>query len=178
MGRRRDFDQTEATFRPHQPYERSEWGMARAAFALLGLVLAGCAGARPPEELTGLWSAGPAACAAGVGVRFRADVIEAVYDDETELLFAHPKYEIQDSGERFRVRILYDLPGGRAGGRGVVVLARQADGSLAPEGHALLDGRTGAARVRLQNDPVDGLLTLEPCGAHPWREMLRGRAQT
>jgi len=150
--------------------------MARAAFALLGLVLAGCAGARPPEELTGLWSAGPAACAAGVGVRFGAHAIEAVYQDETELLFARPKYEIQDIGRNFRVRILYDLPG--RGGEGVMVLARQEDGSLAPEGHALLDGRTGAARVRIQDDPVEGLLTLEPCGAHPWREMLRGRAQT
>lgn len=157
--------------------------MARAAIALFGLVLAGCAAAKaePPAELNGLWSAGAAACAAGVGVRFRGDVIEAVYDDETETLFERPRYQVQHTGEAFRVRIVYDLPrgvGGPNSARGVLVLARQPNDGIAPIAHALLDGRTGAARVRIADDPAAALLTLEPCGAHPWREQLRGRRTT
>lgn len=183
MGRRAEISQGCATFRPLQPYERSEGAMARAAIALFSLLLAGCAGARPPEELAGLWSAGPAACANGVGVRFGEEAIEAVYDDETETLFSRPHYEIQErNAEAFRVRIVYELPringAGAAGAHGVLILARQADGSIAPEAHTLLDGMTGAARVRLSNDPAQALLTLEPCGHHPWREDLRGRAAT
>jgi hypothetical protein len=155
--------------------------MARPPLALLGLALAGCADA-PPQELGGLWSAGPAACAAGVGVRFRADAIEAVYDREVETLFAHPRYQVEPHGEAFRVRIVYDLPqlpGGASapGSHGVLILARQADGSIAPEYHAMVDGRTGAVRMRIVNDPAALLLSLQPCGAHPWREELRGRAR-
>jgi len=154
--------------------------MARAAIALFGLALAGCAAATaaPPAELDGLWSAGPAACAAGVGVRFRGEVIEAVYEDESEVLFERPRYEVEHTGEAFRVRIVYDLPEGVGGprrGRGLLVLARQPNDGIAPVTHTLLDGRTGAARVRIADDPAIGLLTLEPCGAHPWREQLRGR---
>jgi hypothetical protein len=158
--------------------------MARAVppLALLGLALAGCAAASPPPELEGLWSAGPAACNAGVGVRFRADAIEAVYDREVETLFAHPRYAVEPGGDVFRVRIVYDLPrlpngGGARGAHGVLVLAQQPDGSLAAERHALVDARTGAARMRLVNDPAANLLSLEPCGAHPWREELRGRGK-
>ncbi|MBC7767996.1 MAG: hypothetical protein H7124_04355 [Phycisphaerales bacterium] len=155
--------------------------MARSAIALLGLLLAGCAGPRPPEELSGLWSAGPAACAAGVGVRFRAEAIEAVYDDEVETLFSQPQYEIEERTERaFRVRIVYHLPrlgsgAGTVGAHGVLILARQEDGGIAAVAHTLVDGLTGAARVRIVNDPASSLLALEPCGAHPWREDLRGR---
>ncbi|HYD86523.1 MAG TPA: hypothetical protein VEA80_03545 [Vitreimonas sp.] len=155
--------------------------MARAAIALFGLFLLGCAGPRPPQELAGLWSVGPAACAAGVGVRFRAGAIEAVYDDEAETLFSRPRYEIQDRTEtEFRVRIVYDLPpapggAGIAGAHGVLILARQPDGGIAPEAHTLIDGLTGAARVRIADDPATALLSLGPCGAHPWREDLRGR---
>jgi hypothetical protein len=153
--------------------------MARPPIALFGLALAGCAGAPPPPELGGLWSAGPAACAAGVGVRFRAEAIEAVYADGVETLFAHPRYEVQSDSDTFRVRIVYDLPkpvGGAhaAGAHGVLVLARQPDGSIAPERHTLLDARTGSARTRIVDDPA-AILLLHPCGAHPWREELRGR---
>ena len=63
-----------------------------------------------------------------------------------------------------------------AGAHGVLVLARQDDGGIAPVAHTLIDGLTGSARVRITNDPTAALLTLEPCGAHPWREDLRGRA--
>lgn len=159
--------------------------MARAhlSLLLLGLALAGCAGPRPPEELGGLWSAGPAACAAGVGVRFKADAIEAVYDREVETLFANPRYQIEGIGDAFRVRVTYDLPqvagaAQVAGAHGVLLLARQPDGSIAPMAHSLVDRRTGAAHVRISNDPANVLMTLEPCGAHPWREQLRGREQT
>ena len=159
--------------------------MARVVppLALLGLALAGCAAAPPPAELSGLWSAGPAACEAGVGVRFSADAIEAVYDREVETLFAHPRYQTDPDSAVFRVRIVYDLPRlpggvGAAGAHGVLVLARQADGSIAPERHTLIDTRTGAARIRIVDDPAAVLLSLQPCGAHPWREDLRGRADT
>lgn len=159
--------------------------MARAplfiAWISLSVASACGAAAPPPAELAGLWSAGDAACRAGVGVEFGMEAIQAVYEDERETLFAHPRYEVQAEGRDFRVRITYDLPhaaGGAqsAGAHGVVVLAR--DGArLTPVQHNLIDGRTGAARVRIDDDPVDTLLALTPCGAHPWREPLRGRSE-
>jgi hypothetical protein len=185
MGRRRDFGESEAPFRPHQPERRSSKTMARAPLliALAGLsVASACGQSPPPAELSGLWSAGLAACEAGVGVRFGIEAIDAVYDNEqTETLFAHPRYEVLERGGDFRVRITYDLPyvagGARsAGAHGALVLARQGD-RLEPIGHSLIDGLTGAARVRLVDDPVDTALSLTPCGAHPWREPLRGRSE-
>lgn len=156
----------------------------RRTTALFFVVLLASACAQPshpPAELNGLWSAGPAACAAGVGVRFQADEISVVYDDETQTLFDHPRYKLESSGETFRVRITYDLPrvtgGARvAGAHGVLVLARQPDGRLAPTMHSIIDARTGAARMRIGDDPAAQALHLAPCGAHPWREDLRGRA--
>jgi hypothetical protein len=157
--------------------------MKRAAALLLSLCLApACAGPAPaPAELAGLWSAGPAACAAGVGVRFNADEILVVYEDETQTLFDHPRYNLESSGGSFRVRITYELPrvtGGVrvAGAHGVITLVRQPNGGLAPIAHSISDVRTGAARVRLSDDPIVRALTLSPCGPHPWKEDLRGRA--
>ncbi len=155
---------------------------ARRFIAWLGLsVAAACGAAPPPAELNGLWSAGQAACAAGVGVRFGAEAIEAVYADERETLFVHPRYAVEEVGREFRVRITYELPhmpgGARsAGAHGVVVLAREGH-TLAPVSHNLIDGITGAARLRIAEDPVDSVLTLTPCAGHPWREDLRGRTQ-
>lgn len=155
---------------------------AVALLSVIFLISACSAGkARPPAELDGLWSAGPAACAAGVGVRFQPDSVEVVYEDETQTLFDHPRYKLESSGQSFRVRITYELPhvagGARvAGARGVLVLARQPDGSIAPITHSIIDARTGAARSRIGNDPAAQALTLSPCGNHPWREDLRGRA--
>lgn len=153
---------------------------APALLFLLCLAPACAAPTRPPDELSGLWSAGPAACAAGVGVRFNADAIEVVYEDETATLFDRPHYELESSGRSFRVRITYQLPrvtgGARvAGAHGVVVLARQPSGGIAPLTHAIVDARTGSARLRIDDDPAVTALTLSPCGAHPWREDLRGR---
>lgn len=155
--------------------------MARQLIASLGLAVAAgsCAAAQPPPELSGLWSAGDAACAAGVGVRFREGAIEAVYDRETEVLFEHPHYEVLPDDERFRVRITYKLPelaGGAhsVGARGVLVLAQQPDGGVAPESHQMVDARTGAARIRIQDDAAQALMTLEPCDGRPSRQGLRG----
>lgn len=152
----------------------------RSIIAWLGFsALAGCSNASPPPpELAGLWSAGPAACAAGVGIRFNVDAIEAVYEREHETLFAEPHYEVEESGDDFRVRITYDLPrpvGGAAvvGAHGVLVLARDGAG-IAPAGHNLIDHRTGAARMRIDGDPALTAMTLQPCGRHPWRDDLRG----
>jgi hypothetical protein len=153
--------------------------MSRAlALLSLMLIVSACAGPpEPPAELDGLWSAGPAACAAGVGVRFEADAIQAVYENEAQILFSRPRYELESPGESFRVRIVYELPrvtGGVrvTGARGRLVLARQSDGSLAPLTHSIIDARTGSARMRIADDPVLRALTLAPCGAH---EDLRGR---
>jgi hypothetical protein len=155
--------------------------MPRSSALVVLLFAMACAGPPPaPAELRGLWSAGRAACAAGVGVRFNADAIEVVYADETETLFARPRYEMESTGETFRVRITYALPrvtgGARvAGAHGVVVLARQPSGGIAPISHNIVDGRTGASRLRIADDPAVTALTLSPCGAHAWKEDLRGR---
>lgn len=152
-----------------------------AALLSLAFFASACAGpAPPPAELQGLWSSGLAACGAGVGLRFETDAIEAVYEDETQTLFDHPRYRLERSGEGFSVRITYQLPrvagGARvAGARGVLVLARQPNGGLAPLSHSIVDGRTGSARMRIGEDPAVQALTLTPCGDHPWREDLRGR---
>ncbi|HYD73578.1 MAG TPA: hypothetical protein VEF55_10595 [Candidatus Binatia bacterium] len=155
----------------------------RQLIAWLGLsVAAGCTGSQPPPaELSGLWSAGQAACQAGVGVEFGQEAIEAVYEDERQTLFLHPQYQVEALGDEFRVRISYDLPrvigGARsAGAHGVVVLAREG-AAIAPVSHNLVDPRTGAARLRIAEDPAVTALTLTPCGDHPWREPLRGRSQ-
>jgi hypothetical protein len=156
--------------------------MARVRFAglILALSLAGCGGARPPAELAGLWSANAAACEAGVGIRFGADGIRAVYDRQSEVLFDSPRYQLIESGERFKLRVEYDLPrsaggAGSVGAHGVLVLVRR-EGGLRLDTHNLADSRTGAVRLRVANDPAVGLMTLEPCDPHPWREGLRGRA--
>lgn len=151
--------------------------MARMWIALAGLALAaGCSAAsRPPAELDGLWSSGPAACAEGVGVRFLSDAIVAAYQDQRETLFARPRYAVLEDGQTFRVRIEYSMPSGRAYGRGVLVVERANDGGLAAQTHALMDTRTGAAHMRLQDDPAKALLALHPCGPqHGRRGGLRG----
>lgn len=156
----------------------------RRLIACLALTVAGgCNSSQPPPaELAGLWSAGPAACAAGVGVEFGAEAISAVYEDDRQVLFQHPRYHVEGRDERFRVRITYELPripgGARsAGAHGILVLAREG-AVIAPVSHALVDPRTGAARLRIENDPAVTALTLTPCGDHPWQEPLRGRSQT
>ncbi|MBX9747618.1 MAG: hypothetical protein K2X34_12000 [Hyphomonadaceae bacterium] len=158
--------------------------MARWIFAWLGLLAVSCGTQNePPTELAGLWSTGDASCAAEVGIRFTSEAIAAVYDDdETAILFAHPRYEVLNAGEEFRVRVTYALPqvagqGPRPGARGVLVLVRRG-GMIAPETHTLMDGLTGSARMRIADDAAVTALTLQPCGRHPWREPLRGLSRT
>lgn len=155
----------------------------RQLIAWFGLSVAGgCADAQPPPpELSGLWSAGQAACAAGVGVEFGSDTISAVYEDERQTLFQQPRYQVEAVGEAFRVRVTYALPrrpGGAAsaGAHGVLVLVRNG-ATITPIAHSLVDRRTGATRMRIANDAAVRALTLTPCGDHPWREPLRGRSQ-
>lgn len=181
MGRLARFGKSRP-FRPRQPVHAKRVHMARAAKIIAGLCLAvaGCAPAAPPGELAGLWSASPSACQAGVGVRFEADSISMVYRNNAEVLFAHPHYEML-TGAEFRVRVTYRLPptaGGARdpGARGMFVLARRADGAIAAEKHNLLDGRTGAARLRIEQDPLAALLTLVPCEPSASAMGLRGRA--
>lgn len=155
----------------------------RQSLVLLGLCVAvGCGAARPPPaELDGRWSTTAAACAGGVAVEFGEDAISAIYGRERQILFHHPRYEVQGAGQDFRVRITYDLPqlpgGARsAGAHGVLVLIR-AGARLEPVSHTLIDPRTGAARMRISDDPAARALMLTPCDAHPWREALRGRTR-
>lgn len=156
--------------------------MAGTRWIIACLVLsltAGCgAGADPPRELAGLWSAGDASCAAGVGIRFTKEAIEAVYADQTETLFARPRYQVVDAGDAFRVRVTYELlvadgAAARPGARGVLVLVRRG-AMIAPEAHTRVDRLTGSAWTRINDDPAIAAMTLQPCGRHPWREPLRG----
>jgi hypothetical protein len=151
----------------------------RAALLLALLALAGCAPG-PPKELDGLWSSGPAACSAGIGLRFGADEIAAVYDaDRTETLFANPRYETMHVDGRFRVRITYEAPlrpgGARSGVRGVLVMERRNDGWLRPISHRFEDARTGAVRLPIGQDQNSVALSVRPCASDAWISDLRGR---
>lgn len=152
-----------------------------AALFCLALAACGAGAARPPAELSGLWSAGPSACEAGVGVRFGANAIVAVYDRQRETLFARPRYGARSVSGRFQVRIAYDLPHRPGGARvpgayGVLVLGQDEKGGLSPLSHQLVDARTGTVRLAIGEDPATAAMTLTPCGPHPWREGLRGRS--
>ncbi|MES1197411.1 MAG: hypothetical protein ABUL55_02190 [Pseudomonadota bacterium] len=136
--------------------------------AALCLASAGCTGGGPPQQLSGLWSAGPAACEAGMGVRFDGDEIAVVFDRQRQALFERPRYHLEEvQGQSFRVRIEYELPvqpGGVrvAGAHGELVLIGE-PGALYPASHNLVDSRTGSARMRIINDPAMRALSLKPC---------------
>ncbi|HVY85785.1 MAG TPA: hypothetical protein VG943_11665 [Caulobacterales bacterium] len=153
------------------------------AISALCLVASGCAAGRAPVQLAGLWSAGPAACEAGMGVRFDSDEVAIVYDRQRQVLFDRPHYSVEEIGARtFRVRIRYDLPhqpGGAqvAGAYGVLVLEGEPDGGLHPMSHNLVDARTGSVRLRIDNDPAISALSLRSCErtSNGGPEELRGR---
>lgn len=151
----------------------------RASAAILTLCLASsaCAPSAPPRDLDGLWSAGPAACEAGVGLRFGADAIEAVYDGEAETLFDQPRYRTERRHGALYVRIRYELPSESAHGAsyGELVLRRRNDGWLTPVSNRWIDARTGAARLRIGDDPLKDALTVRPCAPNAWIANLRGR---
>ncbi|MGE3142436.1 MAG: hypothetical protein AB7L65_03890 [Hyphomonadaceae bacterium] len=145
----------------------------------MGLLLSACGAAGPPPALAGLWSVGPAACAAGVGLTFGRDAIAADYGGEREILFANPRYQRMPGG-RLRIRIRYDLPApqgenARTGMRGVLVMERRDDGWLQPVSHQIEDVRTGARRLHIGADPMDLALTVRPCAVSAWIPGLRGR---
>lgn len=152
-----------------------------AGFMCLAATSSGCGAALgPPAELLGLWSAGPAACAAGVGLNFENNVIAARFHEDREVLFEQPIYRREGAGEHFRVRIDYQLPtppgGVRAvGAYGAITLARGEDGRLHPVSHVMVDPRTGSMRMRIKDDRPLEALDLTPCDRHPWTLGLRGR---
>ena len=78
---------------------------AVALLMALCVLLSGCGGQKPPPELAGLWSAGPAACEAGIGLKFERDAVAAIYAGARETLFESPRYEALRSGDHFGVRI-------------------------------------------------------------------------
>ncbi|MBL8548574.1 MAG: hypothetical protein JNJ73_01210 [Hyphomonadaceae bacterium] len=158
---------------------RTPLGAAVALSAALALTACGEEG--PPSELAGLWSSGPAACEAGIGVRFKPEAVAAHYSVGDEALLQDPIYQIERRGAHVRVRIVYSLPtqtGGAhsPGARGILVVERGGDGWLNAVSHRLEDRRTGSARLVIANDPVATAFHLRKCGAGAWIEGLRGRA--
>lgn len=141
------------------------------------LLLSACTGGQaPPRQLAGMWSAGPAACAARIGLEFGPQAVEAVYVDEREALIVRPRYEVLQD-EPFRVRIRYRLPAAR-GGEGVIELARGADGWLRPTAHRFENGLTGAVRLSIGQDPMLQAMTVRPCDRNAWIADLRGRRRS
>ncbi len=150
--------------------------MRFAALTGILLLLAGCSGG-PPRELSGMWSAGPAACAAGIGLEFGEKAVEAVYVDDREMLFARPRYEVMRRADPFRVRIRYDLPGrAHSAGAGVLDLERGEDGGLRPISHRFEDALTGSVRISIGDDPIVTAMRIQPCDRRSWIGNLRGRS--
>jgi hypothetical protein len=130
-------------------------------------VLAAC-GARPPKELSGLWSTGPAACAAGLGVTFRRDGVWAHYAKDEFVLMAAPRYTVTPTPDGALVRIDYKLPGAPGGvaadlGRGVIELERSRMDRLRPVRSRFVDLRTGAATLPLHAGPMEQAMQLARC---------------
>ena len=191
MGRRAQNDQREnvqtASTKPgvaRKPHAGATNGdsAGKTLFSASVLALTGCGSERPPAELAGLWSAGPAACEAGMGLRFEDEAIAAVYDGQREVMFQNPRYRVEEHGEEFRVRVSLRLaaPTWRRAKASAHMACwcwratRRA--ALRPSSHNLIDARTGSARMRIVGDPTLSF-ALQPCGDHhPWRENLRGRS--
>lgn len=132
------------------------------------MMLGGCAAPRPPAELAGLWSRSLLACAAGLGVTFRADAVRARFGGETLVLLGAPQYQVRPEGAGALVRIEYNLPAAPGGvnpalGRGVVELERTPAGRLVPRRAWFLDRQTGTARAGLTPGPVESALDLGLC---------------
>lgn len=150
-----------------------------AAMMTLTGAAAGCLDSPPPPELQGLWSGGPAACAAQMGVRFLSDEVTAAFDDgRTQALLHDPEYAVERRGARLRVRISYALPAPddapELAARGALTLERDSDGWLNVADHRLQDARTGAVRLILNDDPAARAFRLRRCGPDAWIEGLRG----
>ncbi|MET0181463.1 MAG: hypothetical protein ABW199_01110 [Caulobacterales bacterium] len=148
--------------------------MLRAAALSLLLSLCACREGAP-EELSGLWSTGPAGCGAGMGLEFAEDSIDAVYPGERQILFLNPRYEPQREGSAFKVRIEYDVAPNAPNMVGVLDVERGPDGSLRPVSHRITDTLTGTTRLRVGYDPLALALTVRPCAPNAWNGELRGR---
>lgn len=143
--------------------------MARRLLVLVAVcgALGGCAQG-PPQELAGLWSRSPAACALGAGARFEADAVRVFYGRSDRALYEDPRYAVERRGADVRVRIDY----ARAGARGSLVLHRQGDW-IRPVSHQFADKTTGGVSVRLGEEDVTRFFTLQLCagakenGANP-----------
>jgi hypothetical protein len=130
--------------------------------------LASCARTPVPAELSGLWSRSLAACAAGLGVTFRNDAVQARFGKETFVLLSEPRYRVVPMGASALVRIEYKLPAAPGGvspalGRGVVELERTPSGRLTPHQAWFLDRQTGTARAALKPGALEGALSLGLC---------------
>ena len=146
---------------------RTSRGILAALCAFSVTLLAACGG--PPKVLAGLWSASPEACAAGLGVTFRADAVRARYDRDAFILFAQPRYSTVQTPSGAIVRINYALPGAdEALGRGEIELAwSRNDARLLPLRRRFVDLLTGSTTVPLQADAVDRALALKRCPKNP-----------
>lgn len=146
--------------------------MITLACVVLATLLSGCGGG-PPKELNGLWSIGPAACAAGLGVTFKGDAVWARYEKDEFLLMDAPRYVVTPTAGGSLVRIDYKLPsapGGVSGalGRGVIEIElATASGRLTPLRSRYVDLRTGSARVPLRAGGLERALSLAHCPKHP-----------
>jgi hypothetical protein len=115
-----------------------------------------------------LWSTGPAACAAGLGVTFRGDSVRARFEDDEFVLMAAPRYAVARTADGAIIRIEYQLPtepGGVSGdlGRGVIEIERTDAGRLVPLRRRFVDLRTGSARLPLKAGALEHALTLAKC---------------
>lgn len=130
-------------------------------------LLAACA-PTAPHELDGLWSRSDGACAMGAGVRFEADAVRVFLGRDDQVLFDKPSYAVERRGGEARITIDYALPtrpGGVSGegGRGTLVLTRDAQDWIRPVSHQFADKTTGSVRVRLGDEDVTRFFTLHRC---------------
>lgn len=121
-----------------------------------------------PRELDGLWSRSDGACAMGAGVRFQGDAVRVFLGRDEQVLFDKPAYAVETRGDQARITIAYRLPtrpGGVSGegGRGTLVLARDAQDWIRPVSHQFADKTTGSVRVRLGDEDVTRFFTLHRC---------------
>jgi hypothetical protein len=131
------------------------------------LLLAACVEGAPPE-LDGLWSRSDSACAIGAGVRFEADAVRVFLGRDEEVLFDAPRYKVERRGRAARITIDYALPtrpggGSGQGGRGVLILERDAENWIRPVSHQFADKTTGAVSVRLGEEEATRFFTLHRC---------------
>jgi hypothetical protein len=135
------------------------------------LLLAACV-PEAPRELDGLWSRSEPACAMGAGVRFEVDAVRVFLGRDETVLFDSPRYKVERRGRRARITIDYVLPvrrggpgegGSEKGGRGRLILARDAGDWIRPVLHQFADKGSGAVSLPLGDDDATRYFTLRRC---------------